>query len=367
LPVVINLCDINLYAAANPREVGCIRIAPEERRLAPAPKFFFGPVPDHLPRSLFDSLRIAALGCYVIRDGGVGYDGFALHGGTTLFSPVLNTHLGHVQEQLKLRTPAGGWPAPRRIPGQAACIHGPGYNVYGHWLVDFLPRLFILQAAGYDIFKLRYALPADCPPFGREFLRLAGIPPENLLFYNHYAEQVEFDEVILPTTLRTANRLHSAFRAATRAWMGRIFPGDPPPHGLRKIFVSRKDFPGGRWLRNRDTIEDMAQSAGFEIVQPEKLGVREQIALFRSARQVIGEYGSALHNTIFGGPSLHCCALRGTSHPLGFIQSDLAHAFGQSMSYVFGEADMHAVTYEFEIYEPDFARALECLRVEEIR
>lgn len=358
---VTSICAIESYVAAHPREAWCIRIAPAEQSLAPAPRFMFGPLPDHLTRSMFGSLRMNAVGCYAIRNGRVGYDGIALHEDTALSSPALNHGEEYVREKLTAQARATGWPVPRRVAGQAACIHGPGYNVYGHWLVDFLPRLHVLQASGYDIFNLRYILPDDCPAVALSLLHLIGIPASHLLPYDHAREQVQVDELLVPTHLRTGNRLHSLFAGATKAWIDRIVPEQSLARPDRLLFVSRKNFPSGRVLRNRAAIETLAQDAGFDIVQPEALAVPEQIALFRAARLVLGEYGSGLHGTIYGTPALQCCALRGTPHWLGFIQSSLAHAFGQSIGYVFGDAPTHAITYTFDIYEDDFRRALECL------
>ena len=47
----------------------------------------------------------------------------------------------------------------RHVRGPLAVIYGPGHETYGHWLVDFLPRLWVLAQAGHDILTLRYAMP----------------------------------------------------------------------------------------------------------------------------------------------------------------------------------------------------------------
>ena len=128
--------------------------------------------------------------------------------------------------------------------------------------------------------------------------------------------------------------------------------------------MSRARIRSERNLGNRAAIEALARSAGFEIVHPETLSLQDQGRLFRGARQVVGEYGSGLHGTIYGSAALHCCALRGTSHWLGFIQSSLAGAFDQTVSYVFGHAEAHAVTYDFDVDPGNFRRALRCLELE---
>ncbi len=346
------------------REVACIRIAGEERSLAPAPQFTFGPMPDHLTHSMFGSLHTGAISCYRIQDGRIGYDAVAFHKNTALWSLAFNHGEDFVCGVLARPERAGEGLPVRRIAGVCSCIHGPGYNVYGHWLVDFLPRLSVLAWAGFDIFKLRYILPLDCPLYGLEFLRLIGISSEQLIPYRQDLEEIQCDELIIPANLRTGSRLHSSFRRATDEWISRIIPSRHDIHAEQRLFASRSAFLSDRNLANREKIEALAVSAGFAIVHPERLSVAEQITLFRSARQVIGEYGSGLHNSIYGSATLHSCALRGTSHWLGFIQSSLAHAFRQPVSYVFGFAEPHARTYDFEIDPKNFRRALECLEVE---
>jgi capsular polysaccharide biosynthesis protein len=257
----------------------------------------------------------------------------------------------------------GTWPV-RRIPGQAVCLYGPGYKVWGHWIVDFMPRLHLLQLAGYKIPRLRFLLPRDCPEFAIGLLREVGVAAENMVFFDSDACQVQVDELILPTNLRKGSRLHSLFAEATRAWTRFVMPAGLSAGG-RRLFVSRARCGSPRHLTNRARIEAMAEAAGFEIIHPETLPLRAQIALFASARQVMGEYGSGLHSTIFGSSALHCCALRGTSHWGGMIQSYVSASFGQSVSYFFGESDtVGGSVYHWTLYEEDFGRVLECLEVE---
>ena len=185
------------------REVACIRIAGEERSLAPAPQFTFGPMPDHLTHSMFGSLHTGAISCYRIQDGRIGYDAVAFHKNTALWSLAFNHGEDFVCGVLARPERAGEGLPVRRIAGVCSCIHGPGYNVYGHWLVDFLPRLSVLAWAGFDIFKLRYILPLDCPLYGLEFLRLIGISSEQLIPYRQDLEEIQCDELIIPANLRT--------------------------------------------------------------------------------------------------------------------------------------------------------------------
>ena len=58
-----------------------------------------------------------------------------------------------------------------------------------------------------------------------------------------------------------------------------------------------------------ERVEQIAAAHGFVPVQPERMTVRRQIALFMQAREVIGEYGSGLHNAMFSMPGAAICAI----------------------------------------------------------
>ena len=356
----MNVVHIDAYIAAEPSAATFAKVAEPERLPPPPPSFMFGPLPSFLARDLFGQFEVGGLGCYRINSGRLTTHGFVLHGETALWSLALN-HPAELVEQVISPTALGRGSLPtRRVPGQAACIYGPGYRTYGHWLVDFLPRLKILQLAGFDLDELTFVLPWDLPTFATEFMRLVGIKDAHIIRHDHDQEQLEFDEIVLPTMLRHANRLHSRFAAATGFWLSRLRSPGEAPYTLRRLFVSRSGVASNRTLGNRVALERIAVSCGFELIYPELLSLPDQISLFRSAGQIVGEYGSALHSTIFSPSSAICVALRGTSHAPGFVQSSLARAFNQRMGYAFGATPEHSEEAGFEIDEGDFRLALEC-------
>jgi capsular polysaccharide biosynthesis protein len=217
--------------------------------------------------------------------------------------------------------------------------------------------------AAFELSELLYVLPWDLPAFAIDLLHLLGIPNSRILRHDHDNEQLQFDEIVLPTVLRNANRLHSCFAAATEFWTSMLAFGKALPSTQSRLFVSRAGATSNRTLLNRSALEGIAVSQGFNLVYPEKLSIPEQIQLFRGAVQIVGEYGSALHNTMFSQSAAICVALRGTSHAPGFIQSSLARAFDQGIGYVFAPTPEHADEANFEIEEIDFRLALDCLKL----
>jgi capsular polysaccharide biosynthesis protein len=220
----------------------------------------------------------------------------------------------------------------------------------------------MLRRAGFDIGTLTFILPRQLDNFALEFLRLVGIPPAHIVAHDHTAELVQPDELIAPTVLRLRNRFNPLLGVASRFWLDRIEVPDTP-QANRRVFVSRSAAQGNRTLTSRERIEARAVQAGYEIVFPERLTLPEQIALFRGARQIIGEYGSGLHGAIHAPTGAAICALRGTSHHPGFAQSGLAERFGHHLGYVFGDTPEFAEDQEMDITRDAFERALAAMEV----
>jgi O-antigen biosynthesis protein WbqL len=103
-----------------------------------------------------------------------------------------------------------------------------------------------------------------------------------------------------------------------------------------KIFISRKGVKSStsfRRLRNASSLELIAIGHGYEVVQPELLDLKEQVALFKNARYVIGEYGSALHNAIFSSsPCTFICF-----NQINTVQQSIAKNFGHELIFLMPE------------------------------
>ncbi|MGA4553477.1 glycosyltransferase family 61 protein [Methylorubrum aminovorans] len=243
----------------------------------------------------------------------------------------------------------------RRIEGEVVLLAGAGHLLYGHWLVDFLPKLVLLEEAGYDIRRQRYLLPADTPAFARQWLRLLGIADDQIIVYDRLAELVECRVLVVPTLLRflgraspTMGRVRDFLLSRLQGGRNRSGPCFPWPFAARrrqperrKLLVARSINPGTlgrRHLVEREMFEAKAQARGFSIVRPESMGIGEQVALFRTAGTICGEYGSGLHNTLFVPFGARILSLQEGGQNTGFLQSSLDHALGHESGYVVGTA-----------------------------
>lgn len=304
------------------------------------------------------------MGTYTLENATVAPSGIAIKDGVA-FNSTAFIHPAHHVEEVAGRLLSADLPV-RRIKGTLAVIYGPGHQTYGHWLVDFLPRLWVLAECGHDLGTLRYAVPPELTVPARKLLAHAGLRKNQLVPYRYWREVLQADRLLMPTGLRAHNRIGPHFRAATRFWTERVRAGAPQPSddtAPTRIFVSRAKVTAARILGNRARIETIAAERGYTIVHPQALTLGEQAALFAGARIIAGEYGSALHGSVFAGAGTVTVGLRGTARHPSFVQSGIADALGQHAGYVLGETTLgHTdgdVGQVFTIVPEDFERALD--------
>ncbi len=364
---VLRMLDMAEHCArAEPPFVTWREIEPPARSAAPSPAFMFGPSTPALAQQMFGQTATPGLGCYIVEGGGIGPTGIALRDGAVFSLHATNHPPRHVAEILaRLQASDLG---ERFIPGPLVALFGPSHEIYGHTLVDYLPKLWVLQAAGYDLADLRFVVPAKLAPVLLHILHGAGIAPAQCVPYAFWDEIIRTDLLIVPTIPRRFNRVAARFAEASGFWTAPLrnslartsIDAKTAP---RRVFLSRRKARGTRKLANRDDIEHEATRHGFTIVHPETLSLAEQITLFENARLICGDYGSALHNIVFSAPGTMTCALRGTQADPGFIQTNIADALGQSTGYVFGPTLGDGQAQEFTIDPADFRAALESMAI----
>ncbi len=341
-------------------EAPCVafrRVVPASRSPMRPPLFLLGDVAALDTGPLFRPLGNPDLGCYSLRNAVVAPTGIAVQDGVAFCSASF-IHPRHHVETIAARLNRER-PRLREVPGPVAVIDGPGQETWGHWLCDFLPRLSVLYDAGWDIGALRFAVPPDLPPFAQEMLRLCGIGQDRQIVYRPWKELLAPELLLMPTGPRLVNRLSPYFAEATRFWQRRVLHRLAVPrwHGSGRYYLSRNSAQ--RQMLNRNEIEHEAKRRGLRVVRPEALSIAEQIALFQGARVLVGEYGSALHNSVFSPPGTMVCGLRGTSRHPDFYQSGIATALDQLVGYVLGDTSGQDVEQRFTIAPEAFHAAMD--------
>ncbi len=186
---------------------------------------------------------------------------------------------------------------------------GPGHAMWGHWLLDFLPRVAIAhQALGEAEFaRCVIPLPDETPGWVPALLGAAfGLKPERVMRYNLRSESVLCRRAVAPTHAH-----HNYFLHPFLAEFYRSLAASAPSRAdlPRRVLVSRRRFAeanpqAAHRLAQEEAFEAAAVARGFVAVAPETLDIPSQIALFAHAEAVVGICGSGLHNAVFSPPGM---------------------------------------------------------------
>jgi capsular polysaccharide biosynthesis protein len=308
-------------------------------RVPQAPRFFFGTFTGQLSESYFKLTHLHQIGVFVCKNTEIRAPYLITRDGAVMACPQANLHEAHLLQFLSNGGAATGQRS-LRIGGACAMVFGPGYRIFGHWMIDFLPKLYLLQRAGYDWARTSFLLPSDCPSFGYELLELLGIKHDRIVQFDVQTESVFCECLLVPTTCHNGLLPAHLFRENIGWVRGQIEARNGPLNSDQKaerLFVSRGHrAAGNRALVNREEIEAIAVAHGFKLIYPEEISLFKQFGIFSQAKEIIGEYGSALHSAMFSPPETIVCALRGDSVHPGFVQSAIAEALGHHMGYVIG-------------------------------
>ena len=304
-------------------------VEPASRSAPPTPTFLFGATDAITARTIYGQIETPETGCYTIADAAVAPTGIALRDGVAFCGAQLNLPPEHVAT-ITARLSGAGLPE-RFVPGPLVPLFGPAEEAYGQLLIDYLPRLWLLEQAGYPLATLRFLLPATLPVRAEELLGHLGLAAEQTVRYAHWDEVIRTDLLVLPTILRMHERLSAGFGDATRFWTGRVRDSvaAAAPALQTRLFVAGPEG-GGR-------AEAVACGAGFQVVRPDGLWLAARIAAFGAASRIVGAYGDRLHDSVFCAPGAKLCGLRQDGSAGGFLQTGLGQALGFETGYVFGD------------------------------
>jgi capsular polysaccharide biosynthesis protein len=309
-------------------------VLPRSQATPAPPRFIFGAMPAAVANEYFSQQFLRPIGLFTARDITIGEGPCLYFDNDILTAPELNLRPEEIKQGPALHEP----PAPgARIDGPHALIVGKGYHIYGHWIAEILPKLGVLQAGGLDLESMRLLLPHDTPGFALEMLRLLGFDESRFVRFGGAFGGVTVGELIATSFLHNSVRYAACLEQSVKVLRDRVERNfGPLTQGgyPARLCIARRG--GNRPCSNRAMFERDCADAGFHIVAPESLPLLEQWRMFAGAREIIGEYGSALHGAIFSPPGTIVCGLRGSSMHPGFIQSGMGEQLLQPTGYVFG-------------------------------
>lgn len=211
-----------------------------------------------------------------------------------------------------------------------------GSTNYYHWLIDFLPRFYLLEKAGIAIENYPIIVNSSLTPFQMETLDLLGIRREQLIEVNA-GEVLAVGKLVAPAILSTntfvAQDALNWLRQFGLSHLARKFTGQK-----RRLFISRADATVRR-LINEDEVYDSLEPLGFERFVPGAYSFIEQVGAFSNAECIVGPHGAGLTNLVFAPPNALIIDIKNTFSAAQFFET-LADQFGLSYTPLVGEAIM---------------------------
>jgi capsular polysaccharide biosynthesis protein len=182
----------------------------------------------------------------------------------------------------------------RRLDDLAFWITDNWGCAYFHWLLDALPRLYVIRDQLPDGVLL---LPNSCrnveyvasslAPFGLKDIQYVGgneiMHCRKLLIPSHIAPSGNYNEIVIQA-LRHLYRTHYS-QKETR-------------NSCDKIYISRSKATKRR-ITNENEVIEVVRAYGFSVVCFEDYPFQEQVEMMLPARYVVANHGAGLANMLF--------------------------------------------------------------------
>lgn len=164
---------------------------------------------------------------------------------------------------------------------------------FGHFLLEHTDRLWAAMSKP-NVQKFVFVYNKNVgkiPKWLFEFTDMMGIARDDVLIVDR---TTRFRSVLVPEVAVEKN-VYSSLWAKTFRYMAENVDDAV---GADKIYVSRNALKQRRTFGEKSVQKIFAKN-GFDIIYPEKMGLKQQVAMIKNARVLAGCAGTALHLALF--------------------------------------------------------------------
>lgn len=179
-----------------------------------------------------------------------------------------------------------------KVKGDCTVAHNSYFQNYYHWLLEAVPRLFLIKDKAPE---LTLILNANSPGFVKQYISLFDFKE---IIYIEDDKLVKADKIIFPTYTSRGLAMYEPITQNMVQWLLAKNNIQQNSNPTKNIFITRKNAKYRRLL-NEDEVVAYLSSKGFEIVTLENLTVKEQMQLFADSKCVIGTQGAGMANMIY--------------------------------------------------------------------
>lgn len=239
---------------------------------------------------------------------------------------------------------------PVRLSGPTLSTLSPGSEGYYHFLIESLPRLFLLDSQVFDLRGFEHILAPKqfahhvqytLGRLGFESLapRVVGVGRRD--FYH-------CDDLVVTSCPAPGGWLMEPALRGLRSLIDEQSMNDPP----RKLYISRRNR---RRVLNELQLVEALEKRGFEKVVLESYSFHDQINLFASAKFVVAPHGAGLANLAF---STNCSVIELVpNHYANFCFAIISEIVGLRHAIIkcpgLNEAELYDSSFAFHDFEVD--------------
>lgn len=208
---------------------------------------------------------------------------------------------------------------------------------WGHFLVDFVPRLWYLINNDSDL-KLVYISIGNQEIDGvyAEFLNVFGIDTKRLTCIK---DPTEFTKLIIPqTSYERPYRYYTEYKSIFDYMHSKIDKLNLSYQRYEKIYWTRTRLKKARKTETGEkVIEKLFEANGYKVLSPEKLSLKEQLFYFSTCKKMAGISGTIPHNLLFSDSNTEFVILNRT-YRINVNQFPINELSGAKVVYI----DCHA-------------------------
>lgn len=172
---------------------------------------------------------------------------------------------------------------------------GVMFEHWGHFLTETTARLYHFLNRNPEKRRIAFAAAHETmPKVCRDFFSLSGVSEDRIIFV---CEPCRFKKVIVPEA--SFSLFKKEFSPLFLAPFD-IVRNAVKPAGYEKIYLTKRKWAGLDFqCFGEKELEDVFKRNGYQVFSPEKLSLKQQIALIAGAEEIVTTNGTLAHNILF--------------------------------------------------------------------
>lgn len=172
-----------------------------------------------------------------------------------------------------------------------------GMKNYWHWLNNFLPRLFIAQAAGVDILGVKLIVNNNITDVQCQHLDWLGVKRENIIKIEQVSNKI-LNRVYIPSLLSNRFLPVGLGQYYLENFKSHLEDNSKESLYANRIYLSREKSRGRR-IANKNDLDVWLLDNNFTTVYAEDLTPQQQINIFNNADYIVTPHGAGVANLNF--------------------------------------------------------------------